>query len=159
MIDVDEEIIKIRKFNFFSNLGVSETKDSTLIYIGSVREAFVEPSVQAFEGLYNDVKWLPSSQCQPDPFYNLPKPSSDLVAMRMKINKAVLAATNNFDKSKFRCAPHDFSVAARNGVCFTFRQYVSEQYYGLGDHWARIAALYGKGHWPIGFCENKFFVI
>ena len=159
MIDVDEEIIEIRKCSFFSSLGVSETVDSTLIYIGSVKEAFVEPSVQAFEGLYNDVEWLPSSPNQPDPFYNLPKPPSDLVAMRMKINKVVLAATNSFDKSRFRCAPHDFSVVARNAVCFAFRQYMSEQYYGLGDQWARIVTLYGKGHWPVGFCENKLVVI
>lgn len=159
MIDIDEELIRIERCDFFSNMGADESKDSALIYIGDVRNVFVEPSVSEFEGYYDDVEWLPTSPTQPDPFYNLPKPASDLVAMRMKVNKAVMAATKNLDKNKFICVPHDFSLAARNGVCFAFRQYVSEEYYGLGDRWAKIVGVYYKGHWPVGFCKNKLVVI
>ncbi|WP_237150644.1 MULTISPECIES: hypothetical protein [unclassified Pseudomonas] len=159
MIDIDEELIKIERGDFFSNMGTAGLTDSALIYIGDVRKVFVEPSMSEFEGYYDDVEWLPTSPTQPDPFYNLPKPPSDLVAMRMKVNKAVMAATKNLDKNKFTCVPHDFSLAARNGVCFVFRQYVSEEYYGLGDKWVKIVEVYYKGHWPVGFCKNKLVVI
>jgi hypothetical protein len=77
----------------------------------------------------------------------------------MKVSKAVMAATKNIDKSKFICVSHDFSLAARNGVCFAFRQYVSESYYGLGDRWAAIIKLYYSGHWPVGFFNKKIIVI
>jgi hypothetical protein len=159
MIDIDEELIKIERGDFFSNMGADGLKDSALIYKGDIRKVFVEPSVFEFGRYYDDVEWLPTSPTQPDPFYNLPKPPSDLVAMRMKVNKAVMAATKNLDKNKFTCVPHDFSLAARNGVCFAFRQYVSEEYYGLGDRWAKIVDVYYKGHWPVGFCKNKLVVI
>lgn len=119
----------------------------------------MEPSESEFYGCYDGVEWLPTSPTQPDPFYEIPKPPSDLVAMRIKANKAVMAATKNLDKSKFICAPHDFSLAARNGVCFAFRQYVSESYYGLGDRWLTIIRLYYSGHWPVGFFKNKIVVI
>ncbi|KAA0995018.1 hypothetical protein FQ192_11730 [Pseudomonas sp. ANT_J12] len=158
-MDIDEELIKIERGDFFSNMGTAGLTDSALIYIGDVRKVFVEPSMSEFEGYYDDVEWLPTSPTQPDPFYNLPKPPSDLVAMRMKVNKAVMAATKNLDKNKFTCAPHDFSHAARNGVCFAFRQYVSEEYYGLDDKWGTIVELYYKGHWPVGFCKGKLVVI
>ncbi|WP_256578012.1 hypothetical protein [Pseudomonas sp. Irchel s3h17] len=159
MIDIDEELIKIEKCDFFSRMGVGETEDNALIYIGGVREVFVDPSMSEFEGYYDDVEWLPTSPTQSDPFYNLKNPPSDLVAMRMKVSKAVMGAAKSIDKNKFICAPHDFSLAARSGVCFAFRQYVSEEYYALGDRWAKIVSLYYKGHWPVGFCKNKLIVI
>ena len=159
MIDIDEECKKIEGFEFFSNMGGCGPEDTNYIYIESVQKVFVEPSESEFHGCYDGVEWLPTAPTQPDPFYDVPKPPSDLVAMRMKVNKAVMAATKNIDKSKFICAPHDFSVAARNGVCFAFRQYVSESYYGLGDRWATIIKLYYSGHWPVGFYNKKIIVI
>jgi hypothetical protein len=159
MIDVDEECKRIEGFEFFSNMGGCGPKDNNYIYIESVRKVFVESSESEFDGCYSGVEWLPTSPTQPDPFYDLPKPPSDLVAMRMKVNKAVMTATKNLDKSKFICTPHDFSLAARNGVCFAFRQYVSEEYYGLGDRWLTMVRLYYSGHWPVGFFKDKIVVI
>lgn len=159
MIDIDEECKKIESSDFFFNMGSGGAENGRLIYIGSVRKVFVEPSDAEFKGRYDGVEWLPTSPTQPDPFYNIPKPPSDLVAMRMKVNKSVMAATKNLDKSKFLCPPHDFSLAARSGICFAFRQYVSEEYYGLGERWATIIKLYYCGHWPVGFCKNELVVI
>ncbi len=101
MIDIDEECRKIEGFEFFSNMGGRGPKDDNYIYIESVRKVFVEPSESEFYGCYDGVEWLPTSPTQPDPFYEIPKPPSDLVAMRIKANKAVMAATKNLDKSKF----------------------------------------------------------
>jgi len=159
MIDIDEECKKIEGSEFFYNMGGNGADDGRLIYIKNVRKVFVEPSDAEFKGRYDGVEWLPTSPTQPDPFYNIPNPHSDLVAMRMKVNKVVMAATKNLDKNKFLCAPHDFSLAARNGICFAFRQYVSEEYYGLGDRWSTIIKLYYCGRWPVGFCKDEIVVI
>jgi hypothetical protein len=159
MIDIYEELIKIGKCNFFSSMGAGEHEDDSMIYVENVEKVFVTPSVSDFEGYYDDVEWLSTSIIQLDPFYNLPTPPSDLVAIRIKVSKVVMAATKNLDRNKFTCTPHDFSLAAKNGVCFAFRQYVSEQYYGVGDSWAKIVSVYYKGHWPVGFYKNRLVVI
>jgi len=158
-MNIDEELVKIETCDFFSNMGRSEPNSNSLIYIETVGKVFVEPSMQEFEGVYDRVEWLPTAPTQPDPFYIIPKSPPDLVAMRMTINKAVMTATKNLDKSKFTCRPHDFSLAARNAVCFAFRQYVSEEYFGLGGRWAEIIELYYKGHWPVGYCSHRLVVI
>lgn len=70
-----------------------------------------------------------------------------------------MAATRNLEREIFLSGPNDFSVAARNGICFAFRQYVSECYYNLGDQWKEIVEIYYKGHWPVGFTKDKLIVI
>ncbi|WP_223542552.1 hypothetical protein [Pseudomonas sp. BF-RE-26] len=159
MIDIDKECKKIEGFEFFSSMGSVGSKDNDFLYIESVRKVFLEPSESEFDGCYEGVEWLPTSPAQPDPFYDIPKPPSDLVAMRMKVNKAVMAVAKTIDKNKFICTPHDFNLAARNAVCFAFRQYVSESYYGLGDRWLAIIKLYYSGRWPVGLVKDKIVVI
>lgn len=158
-MNIDEELMKIERCKFFSSMGKRPQTCDSLIFIDTVRKVFVEPALEEFDGCYDRVEWLPTAPTQPDPFYSMPKPPADLVAMRMKVNKAVMAATKNLNKDKFICLPHDFSVAARNAVCFAFRQYVSEEYYGLGSRWAEIVHLYYIGHWPVGYCSDKLVVI
>ncbi|MCF5715940.1 hypothetical protein ACDH53_26515 [Pseudomonas tremae] len=156
---IDAELATIEKSCFFSKMGVLLPDEERIISIENVRKVFVEPSELDFKGCYDEVEWLPTSPTQDDPFYELPKSPKELTELRIKINKAVMAATKSLEKNSFLCAPHDFSVAARNGICFAFRQYVSERYYGLGDHWKEIVEIYYKGHWPIGFTKDKLVVI
>ncbi|WP_346398940.1 hypothetical protein [Pseudomonas syringae] len=158
-MNIDLELKKIEESSFFSNMGELLPNEGSIICIESVRKVFVEPSKLEFQGNYEDVEWLPTSPTQEDPFYKLPKPPKELTELRIKINKAVMAATKNLKKEVFLCGPHDFSVAARNGICFAFRQYVSEHYYSLGDHWKEIVELYYKGHWPVGFTKDKLVII
>ncbi|MBC3950224.1 hypothetical protein H8S59_10640 [Pseudomonas sp. DOAB1069] len=158
-MNIDAEFERIGKCRFFSNMGVALSEEGRIICIESVRKVFVEPSELEFQGCYEEVEWLPTSPSQDDPFYKLPKPPKELTGLRMDINKSVMAATRNVGKDLFLCGSHDFSAAARNGVCFAFRQYVSECYYGHGDHWEEIVEIYYKGHWPVGFTKDKIVVI
>lgn len=59
----------------------------------------------------------------------------------MRINKAVMAATRNVDPARFVVDQHDFSTAACGGICFAFRQYVSEGHYGLGEKWKQVVDI------------------
>ncbi|ORC56504.1 hypothetical protein BZK31_22880 [Pseudomonas floridensis] len=140
-------------------MGSSFSDEERIICIENVRKVFVEPSEIEFKGCYDEVKWLPTSSTQDDPFYKLPKPSKELVELRIKINRTVMMATRDLKKEVFLSGPHDFSVAARNGVCFAFRQCVSEEYYSLGERWKEIAEIYYTGHWPVGFAKDKLVVI
>lgn len=159
MMNIDVELERIGRSRFFSNMGVLLSGEERIICIESVRKVFVEPSELEFQGCYEEVEWLPTSPSQDDPFYKLPKPPKELTGLRMEINKSVIAATRKVEKELFLCGSHDFSAAARNGICFAFRQYVSERYYGHGDHWKQIVEIYYKGHWPVGFAKNKWVVI
>lgn len=158
-MNIDAELKRIEESRFFSNMGISLSEEGGIIRIENVRKVFVEPSKLDFQGCYDEVEWLPTSPTQDDPFYELPKPPEELTALRVKINKSVMSATRGLEKGSFLCGSHDFSAAARNGICFAFRQYVSERYYGHGDHWKQIVDIYYKGHWPVGFTKSKLVVI
>ncbi|ELP95920.1 hypothetical protein [Pseudomonas syringae] len=158
-MNIDAELKKIKESHFFSNMGVSFSSEKRIICIENVRKVFVEPLNLEFKGCYAEVEWLPTSPTQDDPFYKLPKPSTKLTELRVKVNKSVMAATKNLGKDPFLCGPHDFSVAARNGVCFAFRQYISECYYGHGVQWKEVVDIYYKGHWPVGFTKDRLVII
>jgi hypothetical protein len=158
-MNIDAELQRIASTPFFSKLGRAFPGGDALICIDSLRNAFVEPVAADFEGRYGSVAWLPTSPTQDDPFYDMPKPSTDLAALRMQINKAVMAATRNLDPTLFVVDQHDFSNAARGGICFAFRQYVSESQHGLGDRWKQVVDIYYAGHWPIGVAAGKLVLV
>ncbi|SDZ61088.1 hypothetical protein SAMN05444506_1412 [Pseudomonas syringae] len=158
-MNIDAELKKIEESHFFSSMGILLSSEGHIICIENVRKVFIEPSELEFKGCYKEVEWLPTSPTQDDPFYKLPKPPKELADLRIKINKSIMAATRNLEKDYFLCGPHDFSVAARNGACFAFRQYMSECYYDLGDQWKEIVEIYYKGHWPVGFTKDKLVII
>lgn len=159
MFNLEKELKKIQETAFFKNMGVSCPSDSATIYIKDVNKVFVSPSDMDFRGRYAEVEWLPTSPTQADPFYSFSKNTQELTSLRMAMNKAVMAATKIMDKNQFVARPHDFSVAARNGACFAFRQYAAEQYYDLGDVWERIVEFYYAGHWPVGYFKNGLVII
>ncbi|MGG5222525.1 hypothetical protein [Pseudomonas syringae pv. coryli] len=158
-MNIDAELEKIEESHFFSNMGKLFSSEGSIICIENVRKVFLEPSELEFKGCYAEVEWLPISPTQDDPFYKLPKPSAELTELRVKVNKSVMAVTRNLEKDLFLCGPHDFSIAARNGICFAFRQYISECNYDLGDHWKKIVDIYYNGHWPVGFTKDKLVII
>lgn len=158
-MNIDTELQRIASTPFFSNMGCALPGADALICIESLRKAFVEPAAADFKGGYGSVDWLPTSPTQDDPFYMMPKPSADLAALRMQVNKAVMAATRHLDKALFVVDQHDFSNAGRGGICFAFRQYVSESYHGLGDRWRQVVDIYYAGHWPIGVAAGKLVLV
>lgn len=158
-MNIDAELQRIASTPFFNNMGGAFPGADALIRIESVRKAFVEPAAADFKGRYGSVEWLPTSPTQDDPFYNMPKPSADLTALRMQVNKAVMAATRSLDPTLFVVDQHDFSNAARGGICFAFRQYVSERHHGLGDKWRQVVDIYYAGHWPIGVAAGKLVLV
>lgn len=158
-MNIDAELQRIASTPFFSKLGCAFPGDDALIRIESLRKAFVEPVAADFKGGYSRVEWLPTSPTQDDPFYQMPKSSADLAALRMQVNKAVMAATRNLDPTWFVVDQHDFSNAARGGICFAFRQYVSEGHLGLGDKWKQVVDIYYTGHWPIGVAAGKLVLV
>ncbi|MCG8708032.1 hypothetical protein JHU04_001233 [Brenneria sp. 4F2] len=70
-----------------------------------------------------------------------------------------MAATRELNKADFISSPHDFSVAARNAICYAFRQLITERYFSLGGRWEKITNIYYSGHWPVGFTKEKYIVI
>jgi len=158
-MNIDTELQRIASTAFFSNMGRAGPDADALIRIESLRKAFVEPVAADFKGRYGAVDWLPTSPTQDDPFYPMPKPSADLAALRMQVNKAVISATRQLDKHLFAVDQHDFSNAARGGICFAFRQYVSESHLGLGDRWKQVVDIYYAGHWPIGVAAGKLVLV
>ena len=158
-MNIDAELQRIASTPFFSKLGCAFPGDDALIRIESLRKAFVEPVAADFKGRYGAVDWLPTSPTQDDPFHDMPKPSADLVALRMQVNHAVMAATRQLDKHLFVVDQHDFSNAARGGICFAFRQYVSESHHGLGHMWKQVVDIYCAGHWPIGVAAGKLVLV
>lgn len=159
MFDIDAEIKKIESCDFFSSMGMPGVNDESTIYIANVGRVFVEPSEVEFKGRYGEIDWLPSYPTQSDPFYDMPTPPKNLSDIRVKINRAAMAATKRLDRSKFLAGPHDFSVAARNGLCFAFRQYSSECYFGVGSRWRRIVDFYYAGRWPVGYYKGGLVVV
>jgi hypothetical protein len=159
MFNVDIELEKICSSDFFSKMGVKNNNSQGFIYVPSVEAAFVAPSDADFIGKYNEVEWLPTAPTQDDPFYKFPKFPKELADIRLRINKAVMAATRGLDKSLFKSGPHDFSIAARNGICYAFRQYAAEQYFSIGGSWELIVDMYYSGRWPVGYYQNGLVLI
>ena len=114
MFNVDVEIDRIASSDFFSKMGEPSSNSKGLIYVPSVGAVFVNPSDTDFIGMYNEVEWLPTAPTQDDPFYRFPELPKELVDIRLRMNKAVMAATRGLDKTLFKSGPHDFSNAARN---------------------------------------------
>ncbi|POD90534.1 hypothetical protein BV924_22420 [Pectobacterium odoriferum] len=159
MVDLNEEIKKIKAASFFSQMGVNNLHEGDVILIENVRKVFIEPSDTDFKGFYKKTEWLPSSPTQDDPFYKKQVNPKDLVELRKEINKYVMTATRELNKANFSSSPHDFSVTARNAICFAFRQLITERYFSLGNRWERITDIYYSGHWPVGFTKEKYIVI
>lgn len=159
MININELIKDIERSRFFSRMGLSDIENENIILIDNVEKVFINPSDIEFKGFYEQTEWLPTSPTQDDPFYKIQGGSKELIELRIKINKAVMNATKGLSKDKFISGPQDFSLAARNGICFAFRQYVTEQYLCIGDKWSTIVDIYYDGHWPVGFTKEKLIVI
>ncbi|OTA16774.1 hypothetical protein Xvie_01452 [Xenorhabdus vietnamensis] len=159
MININDELEKIEKAKFFSNMGLFDLHDQNVILIENVEKVFINPSDIEFKGTYKNTEWLPTSLTQDDPFYKKQDNPKDLIEIRMKINKAVMNSTKELDKSKFISRPHDFHQAARNAICYAFRQYMSEKYFNLGNKWEKIVDIYYAGHWPVGISKEKIIVI
>lgn len=159
MKSFDEILNEIEKASFFSSMGVPDIQDENVILIEGVCKVFVHPSDIDFKGYYAGTEWLPTSPTQDDPFYKKINNPKDIVDLRIKINKAIMNSIKEVSKDNFICAPHDFSLAAKNGICFAFRQYVSEHYLGLGNRWEEIVNLYYSGHWPVGYAKEKIIAI
>lgn len=157
--DLQRLCLQIEQTSFFSNLGKRDIDDPTLIFIASVEAVFVSPSDQDFQGLYQASHWLPTSLAEDDPWYPRQETPKALSEQRMALNKAVMTATRTIDKAPFICRPHDFSEAARGGAAYAFRQYATEQYFNLGNHWRQVIELYLAGHWPVGHAPGRLIVI
>lgn len=159
MLDINNELKMISSADFFANMGKDDIQDKDIIFIENVKNAFVDPSDFEFKGFYKKTEWLPTSPTQDDPFYKKQNNPKELVDMRIKISKVVMDKTKNLDGNKFLSKPHDFKQAARNAIAYAFRQYVTEKYFHLGNHWERIIKLYYKGHWPVGIAKEKIVII
>lgn len=159
MIDINKVLEEIEKASFFSNMGMSDVQNENVILIKDIEKVFINPSDVEFNGLFASTEWLPTSPTQDDPFYKGQTTSKELAELRIKVSKAVLNVTKGLPKDKFICSPHDFSQAARNGICFAFRQYVSEKYLNLGTRWEDVVQIYYAGHWPVGFAKEKIIAI
>ena len=92
MVDINEEIKKIKSASFFENMGVDNIHESDVILIGSVRQVFIEPSGDDFKGLYKETEWLPTSPTQNDPFYEKQVSPKELIELRKEINKCIAKA-------------------------------------------------------------------
>lgn len=137
---------------FFSNMGMVSIDDKKIIYFQSIQACF-ESSLS--------VEWLPTSPTQDDPFYIKQEYPQDLVEMRLVVSKAVIESLKAFPvpDSQFQYDVHNFKIAARNAICYAFRQYLTEKYFNYGDNWENIIQIYYQGHFPIGFYKKKLVVI
>lgn len=152
-------LARIQQARFFGNLGKPGTSDPKVIFIASVEAVFVSPSNSAFQGFYEATQWLPCSPGEEDPYYPPQAIPKALSEQRMVLSKAVMAATRNIDKAPLACPPHDFSQAARGGAAYAFRQYATERYFNLGEHWREVVELYLAGHWPFGYAPGRLIAI
>ncbi|EAA9322491.1 hypothetical protein RIU81_24320 [Salmonella enterica subsp. enterica serovar Gatineau] len=161
MLDLNKEIECIESTSFFSKMGVNDIFDDSIIPVENVGIAFCDlMSVNDdFQKNYKKIEWLPTTATQEDPFYSKRDMPKELIEMRSKINKLILSKTRDMPVEVFVSSPHNFSKAARDAVCFAFRQYLYESYFDLGNSWARIVAIYHKGHWPIGYVKEKIVII
>lgn len=137
---------------FFSNMGQGSFDDKKIIHFQSIQACF-ESSL--------NVEWLPTSPTQTDPFYIKQGYPKDLVEMRLLVSKAVIESLKAFPvpDSHFQYDVHNFKIAARNAICYAFRQYLTEKYFNYGDNWENIIQIYYQGYFPIGFYKKKLVVI
>ena len=137
---------------FFSNMGNGNFDDKKIIYFHSIQACFESPL---------NVVWLPTSPTQDDPFYIKQEYPKDLVEMRLLVSKAVIESLKAFPvpDNQFQFDAHNFKIAARNAICYAFRQYLTEKYFNYGDNWENIIQIYCQGHFPIGFCKKTLVVI
>ncbi|NHB59593.1 hypothetical protein G9F32_16500 [Acinetobacter sp. 194] len=159
MFNIDEEIKRINNSIFFSNFGINDINDSSIIFVDSLYKIFIEPKEEYFNNNYTKMDWLPSSPTQDDPYYKKIKNPPELINMKKNINKLILEKTRNIDTSLFKCQQHDFSIVAKNALSFSFRQLVVEEYFCLGNNWRKVVNLYYAGHWPFGYYKDKLFII
>jgi len=159
MQDVKSLISRIADTEFFSRMGCDPDSRDNVIYIRDVFRVFVEPVYSDFHGYYENLEWLPTSPYQDDPFNSFPKPPKKLVSWRIDVTKTVMQSIKVGSTVKFIAGPHDYSLAARDGACFAFRQYISESYYGVSGEWSKVIELYLSGRWPVGYSDTKLIVI
>lgn len=159
MFDIKDHFKRIESAAFFSKMGMNDLYGDAFILIENVRKVFVEPSDIEFKGHYNSLEWLPTTPSQDDPFYKKQSYPKDLIEQRKEITKCIMNATRNINKNNFIAPPHDFSVAARGAISFAFRQYITEQYFGLGNKWENIVNIYYAGHWPVGYTKENLIII
>lgn len=157
-MNLDYEIERVIKSDFFFKMGKKEVIDN-VIFIKDVNEAFINPTEEAFENLYEKMNWLPSSITDKDPFYGDVKVPGEIIYYRKKISQIILQKNREMDKHLFTYGPHDFSNVAKMGMSFAFRQYLLEKSLSLGHYWENIINLYYMGHWPIGYYKEKVFAI
>jgi hypothetical protein len=93
------------------------------------------------------------------PLILFPKPSKDLVDLRILVNKAVMQSIKSAPNDRLISGAHDFGLAARDAACFAFRQHVSELYYEIDGAWSKITKLYLSGRWPIAHSKDKLIMI
>jgi len=159
MLDTEKVIDGIARARFFSEMGCAPGFVEGVIYIENVHRVFVDPVESEFLGVYKDLKWLPTTPTQDDPFNSFPKSPKELVDLRIKVSKAVMQSVKYIPRDKFVSGVHDFSLAAKNAACFAFRQYMSECYYGSEGVWSKVVGLYFSGRWPVGYSKKKLIAI
>lgn len=157
-MNLDYEIERVIRSDFFFKMGVKDVIDN-VIFIKDVNEAFINPTEEAFENLYEKMNWLPSSLSDKDPFYGNVKVPSEILDYRKRISQIILQKNREMDKNLFVSGPHDFSNVAKMGMAFAFRQYLLEKSLSLGNSWENVVNLYYMGHWPIGYFKDKLFAI
>ncbi|WP_123645985.1 hypothetical protein [Lysobacter enzymogenes] len=151
---------KIHSTDFFPRLGVRDTDGGHVLRMSSVREVFVDgcPTLSGRE--VKSIKWLPFANDEKDPFYGKDSFPKELSAQRMQINKAVsIALRGKVTSERFATGAHDFTRPASTSASYAFRAYLGESYLGLGDRWNRVVAEFERGHWPVGFLNDKLISI
>ncbi|MDO4881567.1 MAG: hypothetical protein Q3983_09820 [Capnocytophaga sp.] len=158
-MDLAIEIDKITQTNFFTKMGVKEFLGNNIILLKDVEQAFVNPTEEAFAGMYKEVKWLPSALTDTDPFYKNIQIPENLLPYRKEIVQLFLKKNRNLDKKLFSFGAYDFTEVAKKGITFAFRQYLVEKQLSLGNFWENIVNVYNSGHWAIGYYKEKIFAI
>lgn len=141
---------KIQNTVFFSNMGKKDLDDNNLIQIESL-ESLLLSSL--------DFIWLPTSPTQEDPFYKKQINPNLLIEQRLIITQTITQQIKVMPAEMFKYKAHDFNLAAKNAICYAFRQYLTEDYFNLGEQWKEIVELYYKGHWVVGVSQEKRVVI
>ncbi|WP_129039791.1 hypothetical protein [Proteus hauseri] len=151
MMTIFEDIQqKIQNTVFFSNLGKADLDDNNLIQFASL-ESLLFSSLNFI--------WLPTSLTQEDPFYHKQINPKVLIEQRLKITKMITQQIKVMPDERFKYKAHDFNLAAKNALCYAFRQYLTEVHFNLGMQWQEIVELYFKGHWVVGVSQEKLVVI
>lgn len=160
MFNITEEVLKIQNTNFFKNMGHADLIDPSIVFIKNIESAFIHPQESDFKNIYHQVKWLPTSLSEPDPFYTLTqKLPESIIILRKQMTQTLMQSVRTIDPQLFKYDQYDFQYAAKNALYFAFRQAVVEKYFGLGQRWEKIIQLYYLGHWVIGYTADQYIVI